>query len=147
MAQRVWSAFKRIWVEWNTPRSLTLSWPFVLLDEAVLEHEDDPPGLFTYHTGGYTYPRQPLDILRSFILYHLSLERCRMHFDDHYSLQKVLLQAWVVTIEVDMATWKAIRSHRPAKDPDTQLCIELAFRKEWLHLNILGEDDATIRWH
>jgi hypothetical protein len=46
-----------------------------------------------------------------------------------------------------MATSKAIRSHRTTKDPAVQSSIELAFRKEWLHLNILGKDDATIGWH
>jgi hypothetical protein len=46
-----------------------------------------------------------------------------------------------------MASWKAIRSHRPTKDPDIQASIELDFRKEWLHRNILGTDDVTIRWH
>ncbi len=100
-----------------------------------------------YHTGGFTYPRQPLEILRSFVLYYLWSERCRKHFDDQYSLRKILLDAWVATVEVGMATWKAIRSHCQTKDPDTQLSIELTFRKEWLHLNILGTDNATIRWH
>jgi hypothetical protein len=46
-----------------------------------------------------------------------------------------------------MATWKAIKAHRTTKDPVIQCSIELAFRKEWLHMNILGKDDATIRWH
>jgi hypothetical protein len=88
-----------------------------------------------------------LDILRSLILYNLWLERCRKHFDDHYSLPKVLLQAWTTTVEIGMATWKAIRSHRPTKDPDTQTSIEQTFRKEWLHLDIFRTDNSTIRWH
>jgi hypothetical protein len=88
-----------------------------------------------------------LDILRSFLLYYLWSERCRRHFSDQYSLNKVLLQALVATVEVGMATWKAIRSHRPTKDPDIQTGIELAFRKEWFHSNILGKDYATIGWH
>ncbi len=53
----------------------------------------------------------------------------------------------MATVEVGMASWKAIRSHRPTKDPDIQANIELDFRKEWLHMNILGTDHATIRWH
>jgi len=53
----------------------------------------------------------------------------------------------VATVEVGMATWKAIKSHHQTKDPNIQLSIELTFRKEWLHLNILGTDSATIRWH
>jgi len=109
----------------------------MLLGEAANENEDDPPGLLAYHTGGFTYPRQPLDILRSLMLYYLWSERCRRHFDGHYSLKHVLLQAWVATVVVGMATWKAIRSHRPTKDPDIQSSIELAFTKEWY----------TIRWH
>jgi hypothetical protein len=30
----------------------------------------------------------------------------------------VLQQAWVATVEVDMATWKAIKAPRPDKDLD-----------------------------
>jgi hypothetical protein len=119
-AQKAWEAVKRIWDKWKVQRDLTITWPFVIIGEATMEIEDDPPGFLAYHTNGYTYTRQPLNILRSLILYNLWLERCRKHFDNHYSLQKVLLQAWVATVEVGMATWKAIRSHRPAKDPDTQ---------------------------
>ncbi len=90
----------------------------MLLGETTMELKDDPPGLLAYHTGRFTYPRQSLDILHTFIFYHLWTERCRKHFDGQHSLQKVLLQAWVATVEVGMATWKAIRSHHPAKDPD-----------------------------
>jgi len=117
------------------------------LGEATIEHEDDPPGFLAYHTGGFTYPMQPLDILYSFILYHLWSERCKKHFGDQYSLKKVLTQAWVATVEVGMASWKAIRSHRPTKDPVIQTSIELDFRKVWLHMSILGKDNATIGWH
>jgi hypothetical protein len=126
---------------------MVITWPFALLGEATIEHDDDPPGLLTYHTGGFTYPKQPLDIFRSFILYHLWSERCRKHFGKQYSLKKVLTQAWVATVEVGMASWKAIRSHRPTKDPVIQTSIELDFRKEWLHMNFLGKDNATIGWH
>ncbi len=37
----------------------------MLLGEAVFEEDDDPPDLHCYHTGGFSYRRQPLDILRS----------------------------------------------------------------------------------
>jgi hypothetical protein len=147
MAQKAWEAFKRIWREWKIHRDLEITWLFVLLSEVAAELDDDTPGLLAYNPRGFTYIRQPLNTFRSLILYHLWTERCRKHFDDRYSLQKVLLQAWVATVEVDMATWKAIRSHRPTKDPDIQCSIELTFRKEWLHLNIFGTDNATIRWH
>jgi hypothetical protein len=53
----------------------------------------------------------------------------------------------VATVEVGMATWKAIRSRSATKDPSIQSKIELDFRKEWLHRSILGKDSATIRWH
>ncbi len=53
----------------------------------------------------------------------------------------------MATIEVGMASWKAIRSHQPTKDPVIQTSIELDFKKEWLHMNILGKDNATIGWH
>jgi len=58
MAQKAWKAFKRIW----NHRDLAITWSFVLLGEATAELDDDTPGLFTYNTGGFTYPRQPLDI-------------------------------------------------------------------------------------
>jgi len=113
----------------------------------AMEQEDDPPGTLAYHLGGFTYPRQALDILCSFIVFRLWTERCRKHFDDKYSLKAVLTQAWVATVEVGMASWKAIKSQRPTKDPEVQARIELDFKNEWLHLNILGSDHATIRWH
>jgi hypothetical protein len=147
MAQKAWKAFKRIWNEWEIHCDLAITWSFVLLGEAVAKLDDDAPGLLAYNAGGFTYPQQPLDSFRSLILYHLWTERCTKHFDDKYSLQKVLLQAWVATVEVGMATWKAIRSHRLAKDPKIQSSIETTFRKKWLHLNIFGTDNATIRWH
>jgi hypothetical protein len=71
MAQRAWEAFKSIWSEWHAPNDLHVTWPFVLLGEAAMEREDEPPGLLAYHAGGFTYPRQPLDILRSMIVYAL----------------------------------------------------------------------------
>jgi hypothetical protein len=71
MAQRTWEAYKCMWSEWQAPHDLEITWPFALLGEAMIEQDDDPPGLFAYHTGGFTYPRQPLDILRSFIVYRL----------------------------------------------------------------------------
>ncbi len=139
-------AFRRVWEEWKAPEDITINWPFVLLGEASIKREDDPPGLHAYHTSGFTYLRQPLNILRTFILYYLWSERCRKHFDDCYSLNKVLQQAWVATVEVGMATWKAIRAPRPNKDLEIQDRIELAFKNEWLHLNIFGNDNTTIRW-
>jgi hypothetical protein len=117
-----------VWEEWKAPEDVTFNWPFALLGEASIEHEEDPPGLHAYHPGGYTYLRQPLDILRTFILYYLWSEKCRKHFDDCYSIDKVLSQAWVATIEIGMATWKAIRAPRPVNDPAMQARIELAFR-------------------
>jgi hypothetical protein len=71
MAQRAWEVFRRIWTEWQVPHNLEITWPFALLGEAVVEQEDDPPGLLAYHTDGFTYPSQPLNILHSFIVYRL----------------------------------------------------------------------------
>jgi len=124
-----WGAFKRVWDNWEAPVELDINWPFVLLGEPVLEKEDDLPGQLAYHAGGFSYPRQPLDILRSFILYHIWTERCKRHFGDHHSVKSILTQAWVATIEVGMATWKAIKSQRDTKDPSTQTSIKLNFRK------------------
>ncbi|CAM6033220.1 unnamed protein product, partial [Sphagnum compactum] len=99
MAQRAWDAYKRIWSKWHSPDSPEITWPFVLLGEATIEQEDDPLGRLAYHVGGFTYPRQPLDILRSLIVYRLWTERCRKHYENKYSLTAVLTQAWVATVE------------------------------------------------
>jgi hypothetical protein len=127
-ALEAWEAFKKVWDKWEAHVGLDINWPFVLLGELVLENEDDPPGLLAYHAGGFTYPRQPLDILKSFILYHIWIESCKRHFGDQHSVKSILTQAWVATVEVGMATWKAIRSHKDTKDPSTQINIKLNFR-------------------
>ncbi len=106
--------------------------------------EDDPPRVRGYHVGGFSYIRQLLDILCSFILYFLWLERCRKHFDNQYSSRKILPQAWVATVEVGMATWKAINSLRSTREPSIQARIDQAFRTKWCHLGIFGDDCATI---
>jgi hypothetical protein len=107
MAQRAWKAYKRIWDEWQAPHDIVITWPFALLGEATIERNDDPPGLLAYHIGRFTYPRQPLHILHSFILYHLWSKRCKKHFGKQYSLKKVLTQAW----------WPPLRSVWPLGRP------------------------------
>ncbi len=51
-------------------------------------------------------------------------ERCRKHFDNQYSSRKILQQAWVATVEVGMATWKAINSLWSTWEPSIQARIE-----------------------
>jgi hypothetical protein len=53
--QLAWKAFTRVWEEWEAPRRLVITWPFVLLGETVFEEEDDPPDLHCYHPGGFSY--------------------------------------------------------------------------------------------
>ncbi len=119
LAKRAWEAFYHIWQKWGAPNDIILSWPFVMLGEAFFEREDDPPGV-QWYVGGFSYIRQPLDILHNFILYFLWTERCRKHFDNQYSSRKILQQAWVATVEVGMATWKAINSLRSTRNPSIQ---------------------------
>jgi hypothetical protein len=145
-AQQAWKAFHRVWNEWRAPNRLHITWPFLLLGEAVFEEDDDPPDLHSYHTGGFTYYRQPLDILKSFLVYYLWSERCRRHFNGQYSLKRVLLQAWEATTEVGMATWRAIRSPSQSRKHELQISIEQAFRAEWLHGHIFGEGETAISW-
>jgi hypothetical protein len=52
----------------------------------------------------------------------------------------------VATVEVGMATWKAINRLQTTREPGIQDRIERAFRVEWCHSNIFGEDDAAIVW-
>jgi hypothetical protein len=118
LAQKAWNAFLSVWGEWEAPNRLSITWPFALLGETVFEEEDDPTNLHSYHPGGFSYRRQPLDILKSFLLYYLWFERYRRHFDGQYSLKKVLLQSWEATVEVGMATWKAIKSSSQNRTQD-----------------------------
>ncbi len=108
--KRVWKAF--YWHKWGALNDVTLSWPFVMLGETIFEKKDDLLGVQGYHVGGFSNITQSLDILRSFILYFLWSERCQKHFDNQYSSKKILQQAWVATVEVGIATWKAINSLR-----------------------------------
>ncbi len=64
----------------------------------------------------------------------------------HYSSHNVLQQVWVATIEVGMATWKAINSLKSTCKSNIQDSIDHAFKVEWCHLNIFGEDGTTIVW-
>ncbi len=66
--------------------------------------------------------------------------------NNQYSFRKILQQAWVVTVEVGMVTWKAINSLQSARDPSIQAKIDQAFRAEWCHLSIFRDDCATIVW-
>jgi hypothetical protein len=146
LAQKAWNGFRRTWEKWEVLNRLSITWPFILLGEVVFEEENDPPDLQRYHRGGFSYKRQPLDILISFLLYYLWSKRCRKHFDGQYSFKRVLLQSWEATVEVGMATWKAIRSSSQDRSLDKQLGIEQAFRAEWLHGRIFGEGEAAISW-
>jgi hypothetical protein len=62
-AHQAWKAFNRVWEEWKAPNHLTISWPFILLGEAMIEQEDDPPNLHRYHIRGYSYVKQPVATL------------------------------------------------------------------------------------
>jgi hypothetical protein len=44
----------------------------------MFEKEEDPLDLHRYHPGGFSYRRQPLDILRSFLLYYLHPDYIQM---------------------------------------------------------------------
>ncbi len=69
-----------------------------------------------------------------------------MHFDAHYSSRNVLHQAWVATVEVGMAIWKAINSLKSTREPSIHNRIDQAFRAKWCHLNVFGEDGAATVW-
>ncbi len=91
--KRAWEAFKGVWQKWKASNKVTPSWPFILLGKGVFKCKDDPPGFHRYHVGGFSYIRQPFDILCSFILYFLWSKRCRKDFDDQYFSRKILHQA------------------------------------------------------
>ncbi len=69
-----------------------------------------------------------------------------MHLHVQYSSHNVLQQAWVVIVEVGMATWKAINSLISTHDSSLQDSLDQAFKAEWCHSNIFGEDGVSIVW-
>jgi hypothetical protein len=89
-AKRAWEAFYYVWEKWGAPNDITLSWPFIMLGEAIFERKDDPPGVQGYHVWGFSYIRESFDILHSFILYFIWSERCQKHFNNQYSSRKSL---------------------------------------------------------
>ncbi len=114
------------------------TWPFIMVGEIVFEKKDDPPRVQGYHVRGFSYSRQPLDIVCNFILYFLWSERCWKHFDNLYSSRKIFQQVWVATVEVGMATWKAINSLRYTRDPSIQARIDQTFRAKWSLRHLWG---------
>jgi hypothetical protein len=56
-------------------------------------------------------------------------------------------KAWAARVEVGMATWKAIRAPSQSKDQNIQICMEKAFKAEWLHSNIFGKGETAITRH
>jgi hypothetical protein len=52
----------------------------------------------------------------------------------------------VATVEVGMTTWKTINHLRNTQEPGIQDRIDQAFRAEWCHSNIFGEDSSAIGW-
>ncbi len=100
LAKQAWETFYYVWHKWEALNDVILFWPFVMLGEVVFEKEDDLLGVQKYHVRGFSYIKQPFDILRNFILYFLWSEKCRKHFDNQYSSRKIFQQAWVVTVEV-----------------------------------------------
>ncbi len=82
LPKQAWEAFYYIRHKWGAPNDITFSWAFIVLSEAIFEKEDDPPEVEGYHVKGFSYIKQVLDILCSFILYFLWSERCQKHFDN-----------------------------------------------------------------
>jgi hypothetical protein len=100
-----------------------------------------------YNVKGFSYIRQPLDILHSFILYFLWSKKCQKHLDNQYSSRKILNNGCLPLRLVGMATWKAINSLQSTQEPSIQARIDPAFRAEWCHLGIFGDYCVTIVWH
>ncbi len=46
-----------------------------------------------------------------------------------------------------MTNWKAINSVRSTPESSLQDNIDQAFKAEWCHLNIFGEDGTAIVWY
>jgi len=148
LAKRAWEAFYYVWQKWGARPMASLSPGHSPCWVKPSSKEKMPlPGVQGHHVRGFSYIKQLLDILPSFILYFLWSERCRKHFNNQYSSRKILQLAWVATVEVGMATWKAINSLHSTREPSIQARIDHAFRAEWCHLSIFGDDCNTIVWH
>ncbi|CAK9267289.1 unnamed protein product [Sphagnum jensenii] len=112
------------------------SWPYLLLRDVIGCNEEEPSSTLRYYRGGFSCGRQPLDILRSFLLYYIWAERCRHQFDGVHSVSNILRLAWTSTVEVDMASWCALNKHTHTRQSNKQTKMEDCFRSTWCHLDI-----------
>ncbi len=53
-----------------------------------LIEEEGHPSIPNTHLGGYSYERQPFNIVRNFILFYLWAQRCHFRIQGIYMLQK-----------------------------------------------------------
>jgi hypothetical protein len=56
-AKYAWEAYFRVWQQWGAPNDIARSWPFILLNELVVERKDDPPKIQDYHAGDFSFIR------------------------------------------------------------------------------------------
>jgi hypothetical protein len=143
MAQKAWNAFKRTSRDWKSNRDLEITWPFALIGEATAVLDDDTPRLLAYNPGGYTTLGNPSTYSGALFCTTCGLK------DVENTL--TIITPWKKSS--GWHGWQRLRSVWPLGRlldptvPPIQSSIEITFRKEWLHLNIFGMDNATIRWH
>jgi hypothetical protein len=102
-----------------------------------------PPRVQGYHVGGFSYIKQLLDILRSFIFY------------GRRDVGSILIINIPLGKSSSKLGWQPLKLGWPLGRPlipfsspgcGIQARIEQAFRVKWCHLSIFGDDYATIVW-
>jgi hypothetical protein len=106
--------------------------------------EEEPSSTARYYPGGFSCGRQPLDILRSFLLYNIRAESCQHRFDGVHYVSNNLRLAWTCTVEIDMAFWCAFNKHTYTRQSNKQTKMEDCFRSIWCHLDIFSSGDGAI---
>ena len=135
-ARKVWASFDHL-CRFAGLTILFKDYSSLLVGKFWLYNKSDRAGRFTYEL-------QPWDILRAFLLWFIWKERCSNLFDGEvFSQARILNRAWMATIQVGMAIWKAI--HAGSRTQTTSL-IEDDFLGYWGSLNIFCWFDEGLKW-
>ncbi len=125
------------------------NWNFILLNEIVHQIEKVQPSTQNLKTTRFCYTKQPLNILCSFIVYFLWIDKCRKNFEDNYPSFKILKWPQVSNVEVGMDAWKDLsntRTHETRKAKANLALIRSNFISTWCFQDLFARWDRTMRW-
>jgi len=146
LAKRAWEAFKAVWQKWRVPSEVTPSWPFILLGEAVFEREDDPPGFQGYHMGASPTPSSPLTSSATSSFTSSGPRDVGSILTISTLLERSFIRPGLPLLKSTWPPGRRLALVNPLETPPLKIGLIKPSGAEWCHLNIFGEDCATIVW-